>query len=203
MKKNYGFTLVELIIVLAIAGLLFSIAMPSMRTYISNSSANQLSNTLLIDIMFARNHAISNDITVVMEPLGSDPDPTVADGADTGASTFTPNSAGVNWALGWRIVEVDGDANAFNDVVIRNQGSFGPQAHISSGPGAHILTGPNNLLDRDNPITFNPDGTSARSGVLSIATFGCAGDNARTLQINNIGQVIGIDKECPLAFTNL
>lgn len=203
MKRYNGFTLVELMIVMAIVGVLVAVAAPGMRAYISNSASNKLSNAILIDIMYARNHAISNDVGVIMEPLGADPDPDNADWADTGPSTFTPNSAGVNWALGWRIVEDDGDANSANDIIIRNQGSFGPQAHISSGPGVHIAAGPVDVLDRNRPIAFNPDGTAVNSGVLSIAAFGCAGENARTIQINHIGQVIGNDRECPIAFTNL
>jgi prepilin-type N-terminal cleavage/methylation domain-containing protein len=202
MKKYNGFTLIELMIVMAIVGILVAVSLPSMRTYISNSSANRLSSTFLIDIMYARNHAIGNDVAVIMEPLGADPDPDNADFADTGASTFTPNATGVNWALGWRIFEVDGDANTANDIVIRTQGSFGPEAHISSGPGGHITTGPVNVLDRDTPIGFNADGRAMRSGVVSIATFGCAGDNARVIQINQIGQVLGNDIICPLVFTN-
>jgi prepilin-type N-terminal cleavage/methylation domain-containing protein len=195
MKKFNGFTLVELMIVMAIVGILVAVAAPGMRAYISNSASNQLSNAILIDIMYARNHAISNDIGVIMQPLGADPAPNNADWADTGPSSFTPNTTGVNWALGWRIVENDGDANPANDIIIRNQSSFGPGAHISSGA--------NELLDRDTPIAFNADGSSVNSGVLTIATFGCAGENARTIQINFIGQVIGNDIECPIAFTNL
>ena len=212
MKKYNGFTLIELMVVLAIVGILSMIAAPSMRTYISNSSANSLSSTLLIDIMYARNHAISNTVVVKMIPIGSDP--TAADAADTGASTFTPNSAGVNWGLGWIIFEDDNrnnvaDASDNNnrvdpgELVIRNHSSFGPGAHISSGLGAHISSGPVTVLDIGNPIGFDASGFSLTDGVLSVATFGCAGDNARIFQINRIGQVIGKDIQCPLAFTNL
>lgn len=196
MKNYNGFTLVELIIVVAITGILVAVAVPSMRTYISNSAANSLSGTVLIDIMYARNHAITNSKVVKMIPTGA---------ADSGASTFTPNSAGVNWAQGWSIFVDDNNDNVIDagELVLRNHASFGPDAHISSGPGAHIGVGTQGILDINTPIGFNPDGTSINSGVLTIATFGCAGDNARTIQINQIGQVIGTDIQCPMAFTDL
>ena len=201
MKKYNGFTLVELIIVLAIAGILIMVATPNIRAYVSNSTSKSLSNTLYIDITYARNHAITKEVAVIMQPLGTDSD--TADDADSGASLFSPNSTGVNWGLGWRIIEVDGDAITSNDIIIRSQGSFGPRAHISSGPGDHISTGTEGVLDRDNPIGFNADGTSMRSGVLSVASFGCTSNNARVIQINQIGQVIGNNIDCPIAFTEL
>lgn len=190
MNKNNGFTLVELMVVMAIVGILLAVGAPGMRAYISNSASNSLSSTLLIDIMYARNHAISNEVIVKMIPTGS---------SDSGISTFTPNSAGVNWGEGWDIFEDSDNDNVIDapdELIIRNHASFGPGAHISSGPASE-------LLDINNPIGFNPDGTSIRTGTLTIATFGCAGENARTIRINQIGQVIGNDIQCPISFTNL
>jgi len=203
MKKYNGFTLVELMIVMAIAGILLAVAAPGLRVFIANSSANSLSSTLLIDIMFARNHAISNEVIVKMIPFGNDP--AAIDIADSAASLFAPNATGVNWGLGWIIFEDDDNDNIIDagELILRNHSSFGPGAHISSGPGGHIAGGPVGVLDRLNPIGFNPSGISVRSGVLTIAAFGCAGDNARTIQINQIGQAIGNNILCPQAFTDL
>lgn len=196
MKKYNGFTLVELMMVMAIVGILLAVAAPGMRAYISNSSSNSLSSTLLIDIMYARNHAMSNEVIVKMIPFGNDP--AAVDIADSAASLFEPNASGVNWGLGWLIFVDDDNDNIFDagELTLRNHSSFGPGAHISSGPAGAVL-------DRINPIGFNPSGTAINVGSLTIATFGCAGDNARVIQINQIGQIIGNNVDCPQAFTDL
>lgn len=195
MKKINAYTLIELMIIIAIIGILLAIVTPNLRSYISNSSSNSLSNTLLIDIMFTRNHAISKKKIVKMIPTGV---------ADSGISIFSPNSAGVNWAQGWTIFEDDNDNDLMDngEQLIRFHGSFGPGAHVSSGPL-------DSLLDANNPIGFNAQGAAygqgakTGRGILRIATFGCAGLNARTIQINQIGQIVGRDVQCPLAFTVL
>lgn len=202
MKKNYGFTLIELMIVISIVGILMSVAVPGMRTYISNSSSNSLASTLLIDIMYARNHAISNEVIVKMIPIGTVVAPIGSN--RTGASTYDPDTGGVNWALGW-VVFVDTDDDNVrdnNEQIIRQQNTFGPDAHISSGPGAHIPTGVTTVLDANSPIGFDSLGFPANTGVLSIATNGCAGPNGTYIQINQIGQVISRGIQCPAVFTN-
>lgn len=181
MKKYNGFTLVELIIVVAIVGILFAVAAPGMRAYISNSSSNSLASNILIDIMYARNHAISEEITVTMEPL----DVTLG---NSGTGLVLPGS-GVNWGLGWRILEQG------NPVPIRQHISFGPDAFIRS-----VEAG--NTLDLARPIIFNRDGVAQNIGTLGVAYAGCAGENALTIRINQIGQVIGNVEQCDITFTN-
>jgi hypothetical protein len=96
-----------------------------------------------------------------------------------------------------------------NEVILRHHASFGPGAHVSSGSDPETPAGTLNVLDANNPIGFDASGIAYGTagntgrGILRVATFGCAGSNARSIQIHQIGQVIGNDIQCPIAFTNL
>ncbi len=164
-------------IVIAIVGIIAIVAMPNMRAIISNSKSNSVSNQLMIDIMYTRSVAIRHQATAQMIPL----DPTNGNGTLAGGG-------GVNWGAGWRIINT-----ANPGVTLRQQENMGPEPQIRS-----VEVG--NILDALNPIEFNSEGISARNGTLEVGVLGCASDNARSLRINSVGQVIGTDILCPAGF---
>ena len=187
MKNTNAFTLIELMIVIAIVGIIAFVAVPNMRSMISNSKSISISNQLMIDIMYTRSVAIRHQANAQMIPLDF----------NNGTGTLL-GGGGVNWAAGWRII-----STANPGVTLRQQENMGADPRIRSvasfttDAGVNVPTG---TLDSANPIEFNAEGISVRGGALEIGVLGCAGDYARRLHINQIGQVISTDILCPAGF---
>jgi type IV fimbrial biogenesis protein FimT len=91
-----GFTLVELMGVLVVAGVLAALAAPSLSTFISNQRISSQANELLGDLNFARSEAVRRSLNV-----------TVCKTSNPDAANPTCNgTAGDPWTAG-RIVFVD------------------------------------------------------------------------------------------------
>lgn len=93
MRKAAGFTLIELIVTLAVAGILTAIAVPSFKTTIQNNRLVSESNDLLSSMLYARSQAIDGAST---SSLG--------EYVTVCASSDGATCSSTNWANGW-IVE--------------------------------------------------------------------------------------------------
>lgn len=92
MKRQSGFTLVELLITLAIAGLLASIAFPNFKITIQNGRLTTQANDLLGAFVYAHSMAVTANNNVVVCSSNSDQ---------------TACSSTAAWADGWLICQPD------------------------------------------------------------------------------------------------
>ncbi len=96
-----GFTLVELMITLAVVGITLVFASPSIVTFIKNYRITTQANGLLSDLQLARNNAVTQNRPVTIC-------------ASNNTTSATPTCSGTNWGLG-RIVFADANGDAIVD----------------------------------------------------------------------------------------
>ncbi len=68
MEGNRGFTLIELIVTMVVAGILFAMAVPSFVSIINNDNATTQANDLIGMLTYARSEAVKQDAQVTVCP---------------------------------------------------------------------------------------------------------------------------------------
>ncbi|SFV01524.1 GspH/FimT family pseudopilin [Pseudoduganella namucuonensis] len=159
-----GFTLVELVVALLIAGVLAGTAAPAYQTMLERQRMRAALNDLLGDIALTRSLAIGRGAIVVLAQ------------ADPGAG----------WDQGWTVF-ADRNGNRRRDP---GEESFHKQAALAHGLHirAQFTAGTGNSY-----IAYNAAGRSCRSDNSQAARWGTftleAGEQRRHIKINMLGRV--------------
>ncbi|MDI1259807.1 GspH/FimT family pseudopilin [Aquabacterium sp.] len=151
--RGKGFTLVELMVTVAILVILLAIGVPSMQQFLESRRVISKADALTSGMRFARSEALKRGQTIRMC-------------ITTTADTITPTCAAAasrDWAVGWMIyADADNDGNLDNtEQILRIQQAF-------NGGGA--LTG-----DR-NPVSFTADGFALGSNTSILVASSQASD---------------------------
>lgn len=161
-----GFTLVELLVTLAIGAILLAIAIPGYAFLINANRLSSVTNDLVTSIQFARSEAIKLGKRV-----------TVCKASNPMASQPSCNSA-ANWQDGW-LVFVDGGMRGVvdsGDTLLRVQDHSVAEVNITTS-------------NYDNFISYLPRGMSQGSNGLANGTLRiCVAGNRRDVIINTTGR---------------
>lgn len=168
MKKNSGFTLLELVITLGLVSIVVAIAIPSMTTFTQNDRLTTNINSLIGHLAYARSEAVkrSQQVSVC-------------------ASNDALTCSG-SWGDGW-IVYIDADNNNSFDAgeeVVRAQQELEGNTLVATGIG--------------NQITYDNRGfvNAASVGSLQLCD-NRSGPHGKTVRITTTGRVrLEADTSC-------
>lgn len=173
-KKVSGFTLVELMITVAVAGVLLALAVPEMRSTIKNTRIKTEASELAAALNTGRSEAIKNRTTVVVCSRQSNSDPAV-----------NACSAGTTWTSGW-LVFVDADEDGTLDAT---ETLVRARSALSSGTTLTV----ENVDDVASPAAiglfrYRLAGTTQPNSRLRICDDR-SGESGRNIDINATGRL--------------
>ncbi|MEE9494788.1 MAG: GspH/FimT family pseudopilin [Gammaproteobacteria bacterium] len=169
MKKHHGFTLVELMITIAIAAIVMTIAVPSFNTTIQNSRITTQTNEMVSAINLARMEAIHRGTNVSLC-------------ASSNQSSCTGSN---DWSVGWIVYEDSVAAGATTTVaeVIRVWGAM---------EGSPSMTASNSATF----IRYQSNGTLGAGRTLTHEISGCTNTQQRVISISAAGRVSTAAASC-------
>jgi type IV fimbrial biogenesis protein FimT len=171
LNRTQGFTILELLVTMAILGILAAVAVPSLTDTMGRMSVNGATRTLATSLSLARSEAVKRGQDVSICPT--------TDGADCATGS---------WAGGWIIFvdvnnDADGDTGSIDvgDVVIR---VYEPLSDLA------VTVTPNSDL-----IAYDNKGFGKNAALLTFKVCPQDGnaDNAREVEISLSGRARIID----------
>ncbi len=100
LNNHRGFTLIELVFTLVVAGILIMLAVPQFKEALSNNNRNSKVNTLISALNLTRSEAVSRGMDVIM-----------CRSSDSASCNTAVSSEGV-WENGWIIyADLNGNGN--------------------------------------------------------------------------------------------
>lgn len=124
LRNSAGFTLIELMVTIAVAGVLLAVATPNLRTFLQNNRLSSAANDILRSFQIARSEAIKRQQNVVVcaSANPTDPNPQCSYGAFSGWIVFQDSNSSWSVDLGEPILERHAPLDTSITVKVDNDG---------------------------------------------------------------------------------
>lgn len=160
-----GFTLIEMLVAVAIAVITLTVAVPSYNALVNNNRLTSAANELLSDIYLARSEAVKREARVTLCKKKADSTDCTTDG---------------DWTQGWIVfIDTDEDARVDEDEVIVAVNE-GPRGNLSISGDTKVA----NYLSYVRSGRGRQNDGSLQNGTLTISVAG----KTRELQIASSGR---------------
>jgi len=165
-----GFTLIELMVTLAVAAIILTVGVPSFVSMTRDNSLITQTNELVADINLARSEAVKRGTRVVL-----------CRSANPAAATPTCGGNANTWTTGWLMfadTNRTGTYVAADDTLIR----------IGQPTGGTLTVITNNVAN--NNLEYNADGTTNEGGgtALFVICDDRGASKGRQIQVNAMGR---------------
>lgn len=164
-----GLTMTELLITLAIVGVMMSVSMPSMNSFAEDNQVSSDTKAMFNSLQLARSESATRNSRVSLCKI------------DPAAPTACENSE--SWDSGWIVFEdtnLDSTRNAGEQIFLT---AMGMQENTVVSTSDYATT-----------ISFLPSGGVTNNGTLTLCV---AGNVARSITINATGRPRMVNSSCP------
>ena len=172
--RPHGFTLIELMVTIAVMVILMSVAVPSFVSFRRNSELRGTANSFLAAMSAARAEAMKRGVKVYVVPLAD-------------------NST--DWTTGWRVyadVDWDGAYTAGTDVLITEEPAIPSSVTVTTDTTTHVTS----FTQSSGPyVAFGAAGFPAMRGADTGSPSGAiqftvaASGESRRVALNLIGRM--------------
>jgi type IV fimbrial biogenesis protein FimT len=163
-QHKKGFTLIELMVTVAIAAILVTAGVPSFQSFVRNNRKAAQVNRLVGALQLARSEAITRKVNVTLRPGSANDDDTV--------------TASNDWSDGWVVFtdkKNDGTFNNANDTLLNALPALDGGNTLKARPAALIS------------LSYGADGRSSQAGALVLCDR--SGDYLQGVVVSATGTV--------------
>jgi type IV fimbrial biogenesis protein FimT len=157
---SLGFTIVELLVAMAVAGILAAIGIPAFNSFVQNDRDTSQINSLAMSLNLARSEAVKRNTSVGVKVCPS--------------SNGACNSPAGGWGAGWIVLDLDPN-NTLAPVLQQVPALAGTNVLTATGGGA-------------NGITFRSNGSVVASLKVKVCDAR-GGAYARDIEVTTVGTV--------------